>query len=274
MTLASTNLTVMAGGRAILEDASVALRAGEFVVVVGPNGAGKSTLLRALSGEMKVSAGHVVLNGRKLQVWNADDQALQRAVLPQSPTLAFPFRVCDVVELGRYPHRGLASPHEHRAAIDGAMAAADVTHLALRDCRTLSGGELHRVHFARALAQVWTALPDGRTRHLLLDEPTSSLDLAHQSLVLSRAKTFAREGGAVLAILHDLNLAAAFADRVLVMDQGRIVAEGRPREVLTASLIREVWQVEAAVLDDDPPTIVVRHGKSARRRGNLLRAAE
>jgi iron complex transport system ATP-binding protein len=274
MTLAGKNLTVKAGGRVILDDVSLELAAGELTIVVGPNGAGKSTLLRSLSGEAKLAAGNVDLNGRKLNAWNADSQALQRAVLPQSPTLAFPFRVCDVVELGRYPHRGLATAHDHRAAIDGAMIAADVTHLALRDCRTLSGGELHRVHFARALAQVWTPLTDGRTRHLLLDEPTSSLDLSHQGMVLARARSFAKEGGAVLAILHDLNLAAAFADRIIVMHKARVAAEGKPAEVLTVDLLRTVWGVEAKVIAGDPPTIVVKHNDVPRERTNHLRAAE
>jgi iron complex transport system ATP-binding protein len=274
MTLAGSNLTVKAGGRAILNGVSLELAADELTVIVGPNGAGKSTLLRSLSGEAKLAAGNVDLNGRKLSAWNTDAQALQRAVLPQSPSLAFPFRVCDVVELGRYPHRGLATPQDHRTAIAGAMAAADVTHLALRDCRTLSGGELHRVHFARALAQVWTPLTDGRTRHLLLDEPTSSLDLSHQGIVLARARSFAKEGGAVLAILHDLNLAAAFADRIIVMHEAQIAAEGKPTEVLTVDLLRTVWGVEAKVLTGEPLTIVVKHNDVPRERASHLRAAE
>jgi iron complex transport system ATP-binding protein len=274
MTLAGKNLTVKAGGRAILNDVSFELTAGEIAVIVGPNGAGKSTLLRSLSGENKLAAGDVSLNGKRLSAWNIDAQALQRAVLPQSPTLAFPFRVCDVVELGRYPHRGLSSPQEHRAAIDGAMIAADVTHLALRDCRTLSGGELHRVHFARALAQVWSPLADGRTRHLLLDEPTSMLDLSHQGLVLERARAFAREGGAVLAILHDLNLAAAYADRILVMSNAKIAAEGKPAEVLTVEMLKNVWRVDAKIVGSEPLTIIVQHGAPVTERTQHLRAAE
>lgn len=244
MSLSGQNLTVVAGKREILSDASLTLRAGEVVVIVGPNGAGKSTLLRALSGETRPANGTVTLNGRNLSDWSADELALQRAVLPQSPTLAFPFRVCDVVELGRYPHRGSATGEDHRIAISSAMHAADVGAMALRDCRTLSGGELHRVHFARTLAQVWTRRHE-LARFLLLDEPTSSLDLAHQGLVLSRAKSLTREGAGVLAILHDLNLAAAYADRIVVMDKGRIIVDGIPDEILTEDLIRAVWGVES-----------------------------
>jgi iron complex transport system ATP-binding protein len=247
MTLSGRNLTVRAGGRIILDDVSLTLGGGEVVAVVGPNGAGKSTLLKALTGEARLINGTVTLNGRRLSEWSADEQAEQRAVLPQSPSIAFPFRVCDVVELGRYPHRAKASSEDHRHAIGGAMHATDVHDLALRDCRTLSGGELHRVHFARALAQVWAPRP-GLTRFLLLDEPTASLDLAHQGMVLSCARVFAQAKGGVLAILHDLNLAAAFADRIVVMDKGRIVAEGPPDAVLDEALLRSVWRVECQVM--------------------------
>jgi iron complex transport system ATP-binding protein len=124
------------------------------------------------------------------------------------------------------------------------------------------------------LAQVWTPLADGRTRHLLLDEPTSSLDLSHQGMVLARAKTFAKAGGAVLAILHDLNLAAAFADRILVMHNARIAAEGKPADVLTVDLLRTVWGVEAKVVGGDPLTIIVKHNDAASERTKHLRAAE
>ena len=281
MSFGGRDLTVKAGGRAILDRAALELAEGEVVAVVGPNGAGKSTLLRALSGDAALASGHVVLNGRKLGAWSADDCARQRAVLPQSPSLAFPFRVCDVVELGRYPLRGQASVADHRVAIVGAMEAADVQHLALRDCRTLSGGELHRVHFARALAQVWAPLSDGRPRYLLLDEPTSSLDLSHQGLVLSRAAAFARAGCGVLAILHDLNLAAAFADRIVVLDRGRAVADGSPAQVLTVELIDKVWGVRSQIVpagNDQPLSVVIQHGRVATPRAARsepsLRAAE
>ena len=279
MSFGGCDLTVKAGGRAILDGVALELSAGEVVAVVGPNGAGKSTLLRVLSGEASLASGCVALNGRKLGAWSADDCARQRAVLPQSPSLAFPFRVCDVVELGRYPHRGQASVAEHHAAILGTMEAADVQHLALRDCRTLSGGELHRVHFARALAQVWAPLSDGRSRYLLLDEPTSSLDLSHQGLVLSRAAAFARAGCGVLTILHDLNLVAAFADRIVVMDRGRVVAEGSPAQVLTVALIDAVWGVRCQIVpagNGEPLTVVIRHASAPRavRPESSLRAAE
>jgi iron complex transport system ATP-binding protein len=269
MSLTASDLSVRAGGKLILERASLELMPGEIVAVVGPNGAGKSTLLKAMAGETASLSGAVTLNGRVLARWGSEETALQRAVLPQSPGLAFPFRVWDVVELGRYPHRGRATAGEHRAAIVGAMEAADVTQFAERDCRTLSGGELHRTHFARTLAQIWAPLADGRTRFLLLDEPTAALDLSHQHGLLSRAQNVAREGAGVLVVLHDLNLAAAFADRVAVMNKGRVVAVGAPAETLTAQQIQAVWGVESEITRDPAsgrPRIYIRPQSLAKLR--------
>jgi iron complex transport system ATP-binding protein len=279
MSLNGRDLSVRAGGKLILERASLELTAGEMVAIVGPNGAGKSTLLKVLSGEQQQSQGAVTLNGRPLARWSSEEIALQRAVLPQSPGLAFPFRAWDVVELGRYPHRGRATAAEHHLAIIGAMEAADVVQFAERDCRTLSGGELHRTHFARALAQIWAPLLDGRERFLLLDEPTSALDLSHQQAILARAHSVARDGAGVLVVLHDLNLAAAFADRVVVMDKGKIVADGGVSETLTASLIQTVWGVECEITRDPAsgrPRIFVRQQLPAKLRaiGDTKAAAE
>ena len=269
MSLKANDLSVRAGGKLILQQASLELMPGEMVAVVGPNGAGKSTLLKAMAGESSSLLGAVTLNGRALARMRTDEVALQRAVLPQSPGLAFPFRVWDVVELGRYPHRGRATATEHHSAIMGAMEAADVVQFAERDCRTLSGGELHRTHFARTLAQIWAPLGDGRARFLLLDEPTAALDLSHQHGILARAQNVARDGAGVLVVLHDLNLAAAFADRVVVMNKGRIVVAGTPAETLTAALIQSVWGVESEITRDPAtgrPRIFVRPQSLAKLR--------
>ena len=128
------------------------------------------------------------------------------------------------------------------------MEATDVAHLAGRDCRTLSGRELHRVHFARSLAQIWAALPDGRDRVLMLDEPTSSLDLFHQHAILAKAAEIARAGAAVMTVLHYLNLASAYADRIAVLERGRIESVGTPQEIITAERLRRIWRVDCEVL--------------------------
>ena len=179
--------------------------------------------------------------------WNAEERSLQRAVLPQSPELAFSFRAWDVVELGRYPHRSRADRTANRAAVLGAMNATETTPFATRDCGTLSGGEMHRTHYARTLAQLWEPLPDGRARFLLLDEPTSSLDLFHQHAILARARAIARAGAGVLAVLHDLNLAAAYADTLVVLAQGRVEATGSPEQVLTTERVTRIWRVDCEI---------------------------
>jgi len=254
-------ITVEAGEFRILDTVDIDLFAGQMLAVIGPNGAGKSTLLKVLSGDLAPVAGDVVLNGRALGAWTAQERALQRAVLPQSPELAFSFRAWDVVELGRHPHRASATRAQNRTAVTGAMAATDVAGLAERDCRTLSGGELHRTHFARALAQIWAPLPDGRTRILMLDEPTSSLDLFHQHSILAKAAEVARAGAAVLTVLHDLNLASAYADRIAVLERGRIESVGTPQEIITAERLRRIWRVNCEIVEDrttERPQVLVR----------------
>jgi iron complex transport system ATP-binding protein len=255
MSLEGHGLTVIAGRRRILDAVDIAVVPGQVTAVVGPNGAGKSTLLKVLSGDLVSQSGRVVLNGMPLSQWSAEERALQRAVLPQSPELAFPFRAWDVVELGRHPHRKRTTRDADRAAITGAMQATELSTLADRDCRTLSGGELHRTHYARTLAQIWEPLGDGRARFLLLDEPTSSLDLFHQHAILAKARDIARAGAGVLAVLHDLNLAAAYADRVAVLANGRIDAMGVPEQVLTEERIARVWRVDCRVVSSAAGTI-------------------
>ncbi len=247
MSLSASGIVVAAGRRRILDAVDIDVVPGTVTAIVGPNGAGKSTLLKVLSGDLAPETGAVTLNGQPLSAWSMEERALQRAVLPQSPELAFSFRAWDVVELGRHPHRGRAGSGADRAAILGAMDATETAPFAARDCRTLSGGEMHRTHYARTLAQLWEPLADGRARFLLLDEPTSSLDLFHQHAILARARTIAQAGAGVLAVLHDLNLAAAYADTIVILAQGRIEAAGSAHEVLTQERIARVWRVDCEV---------------------------
>lgn len=245
--LHARNISVIAGGRPILNGVDLVAHPGKVTAIVGPNGAGKSTLLKVLSGDLKPQSGNVVMNGKPLSDWSMEDRALQRAVLPQTPELAFSFRTRDVVELGRHPHRGRATPEQDRHAIAGAMHATETTDFASRDCKTLSGGEMHRTHYARVLAQIWSPLSEDRARVLLLDEPTASLDLFHQHAILSKAREVAEEGAAVVAVLHDLNLAATYADELIVLAHGTVDASGTPREVLTPARITRIWRVHCRV---------------------------
>jgi iron complex transport system ATP-binding protein len=225
------------GRTAALEDVSFSAREGEFVGLVGPNGAGKSTLVRLASGLLAPARGTVRLAG--LDPHAAPRRAVARlcAIVPQEPQVAWPFTVREAVMMGRAPHQGLlALPGRFdRGAVDGALEACDLLHLAGRRLDALSGGERRRVFFARALAQ--------EPRLLLLDEPTAFLDLGHQVAAMRMAVEAARGGLCVVAVLHDLNLAAAACDRVVVLSRGRVVAEGPPAAVLTADRVRDVWGV-------------------------------
>jgi iron complex transport system ATP-binding protein len=225
------------GAGLALDRVSFAARSGEFVGLLGPNGAGKSTLVRLVAGLAQPAAGEVRLAG--LDPWRAPRREVARAcaLVPQEPRVAWPFTVREAVMMGRAPRQGLlaVATRFDRGAVQGALEACDLVHLAERRLDALSGGERRRVFFARALAQ--------EPRVLLLDEPTAFLDLGHQVAVMSMARVAARGGLCVVAVLHDLNLAAAACDRVVVLSRGRVVAEGAPADVLTAERVREVWEV-------------------------------
>ncbi|WP_435100959.1 heme ABC transporter ATP-binding protein [Arhodomonas sp. AD133] len=241
--------SVVRGGRYALDGVSLQLSAGEVVVVLGPNGAGKSTLLGLLAGEARPDAGCVTLDGRPLAEIHPRTQAQRRAVLPQQTPLGFPLRVEEVVALGRDPHHRDPERGCDREAIVTAMAHAGVAHLQGRQYDRLSGGERQRVQLARALAQVW--LPSAKQpRYLLLDEPTASLDIRHQHEVLGLCRRLAREGLGVFCVLHDLNLAAGYADRVCLLAQGQVVADGPPAAVMTPASLQVVFGISADVAPD------------------------
>ena len=246
MTLQCINTSVQVGGRTLLDGLTATLPPGRFTAILGPNGAGKSTLLSLLSAQRKPDAGQVLLDGQKLQSLPAHTLALRRAVMPQESAVAFDFTAREVAELGRYPHR--KSPAANEAAIVGeALNLTGVAELAKRSFNTLSGGEKARVHLARALAQVWSPLPDSAPRWLLLDEPTAALDLAHQHQCLRLLHNWAhREGCGVVAVLHDLNLALRYADDVLLLRPGHAPVHGPVAKVLTAERIRSVWDVQCS----------------------------
>ncbi|MDT0402664.1 MULTISPECIES: heme ABC transporter ATP-binding protein [Streptomyces] len=226
-------LTVRLGAREVLAGVDVRVRAGEVLALVGPNGAGKSTLLSALAADLPPTAGAVRIHGRPASAWSAPELALRRAVLPQSASLSFPFTVEEVVRMGRAPWAA-ARPEDDEAAVAGAMAATEVTRFAARPFSALSGGERARVALARVLAQ--------STSLLLLDEPTAALDLRHQELVLRLCRARAHAGDAVVVVLHDLGLAAAYAHRVAVLRAGRVAADGPPQEVFSRALLSEVYE--------------------------------
>ncbi|MDG4792756.1 heme ABC transporter ATP-binding protein [Micromonospora sp. WMMD1082] len=228
------------GGAPVLREVDLALRAGEVLAVVGPNGAGKSTLLGVLAGDHQPESGTVAVGGAPLHSWSATELAFRRGVLLQRVEVSFPFTVTQVVRMGRAPWAGTPAEDWDEEVIATALAETDVAGLADRVYTSLSGGERARAALARVLAQEPVAL--------LLDEPTASLDIGHQERILGMARQRAARGDAVLLVLHDLGLAAAYADRVAVLSAGRVVAVGPPTDVLTAERLTEVYQYPIEVL--------------------------
>lgn len=247
MTLRADNITVMVGGKPLIQNVTLSVHPGEFAVIIGPNGAGKSTLLRALCGDVNPTSGTVQMAGRPLKEWKLRDQAKMRAVLAQSSNLTFPFSVMDVVLMGRGPHiRGGESADDYAIAY-ATLDAVHIEHLQDRLYTTLSGGEKQRVQLARILAQIWEPV-DNNPRYLLLDEPTNNLDLNHQHSILEIARQFADDGVAVLAVLHDLNLASQYADQILVLKQGQALITGSPEAVLTPARIQEAFGIPVTIM--------------------------
>jgi iron complex transport system ATP-binding protein len=226
------------GAARLVDDVSLEIRPGRMIALVGPNGAGKSTLLRMLAGELRPTDGRVSLEGKALGAWNATLLARRRAVVSQAAQVDFPMSAAEIVALGRIPHAGTCDRARHDGLVRQALVAADAAGLAARAYATLSGGEQQRVQFARALAQILDA-PE--RAYLLLDEPTASLDIAHQAQILRAARRLADLGTGVFVVLHDLNLAAAHADAVVLLSRGRIAASGAPDDVLTAETIGNVY---------------------------------
>ena len=250
-------LGVRREGRRLLDGVSLEVAPGEFVAVLGPNGAGKSTLLRAVTGEWP-SEGEVHFAGRPRAQWYREALARRLAVMTQQPQLNFAFTVREVVELGRLPPGGAGAAADRRV-VDAVLAALKLEDHAERSYLRLSGGERQRVHFARVAAQIWEPAEPAL---LLLDEPTSALDLAQQQSVLGLAQRLREHGAAVVAVLHDLNLAARHADRIALLQRGRLVCLAPPQQALQPAVLRAVFGVEAEILTGARAgrPIVVVHG--------------
>lgn len=240
--LEALQLTCTRGSRVILSGIDLRIISGEVIAVLGINGSGKSTLLATLAGELPAAAGCVHIDGRPLASLTPTERARRLAVLPQASLLAFAFAVEDVVLLGRLPHRSGAL--SDRKIVEQAMTEADALHLAGRNYLELSGGERQRVHLARVLAQIG----DTPQPILLMDEPTAGLDIAHQQLALQSARRVAGRGGSVLVAVHDLNLAARYADRLLLLHEGRAAGVGAPWQILQPERIEQVFGVPVQVL--------------------------
>jgi iron complex transport system ATP-binding protein len=250
--ISARGITVEIDGRAILDGVDLDIVAGEVLALVGPNGAGKSTLLAVLSGDVRPARGSVEIDGRDIRSLRHLELARLRAVLTQENQVSFPFTVAEVVEMGRSPWERTGRRVDDAAAIAEAIEAADVAHLVDRGYTSLSGGEKARVSLARVLAQ--------RTPTVFLDEPTAALDLRHQEDVMANAAALAAQGVAVVVVLHDLSLAAAYADRVALIADGRLDAVGPAAEVFTAERVERVYglPVEVRTQNNRPVILPVR----------------
>lgn len=251
--LTANNITFRVGKSVLLDDVSAKFETGRLHLIIGANGAGKSTLVRVLSRLLQPTSGQVEYGEADASHWGERELARRRAVLSQAMEVAFPIPVRELVMMGRYPHfRGRPGAVDEEIC-DEVMRYFDVTEFAERSYSTLSGGERQRVNFARVLAQIWRSLP-GSSRYLFLDEPLTFLDIRHQLDFMKKVHEFATQPDVVvIGVVHDLNLAAKFADRLILLHHGRVMADGDTREVLTAQHLRNAFDV-APVLLTNPAT--------------------
>jgi len=258
--LLAENISVKIGNKTLLDNISLSVKPGELLAIIGPNGAGKSTLLNSLSGEIIPTIGTVKMDGTAIQAWVPAERAQHCAILPQSSSLSFPFSVLDVVLMGRSPHSKMGNAAKDLNIAQQAISAIGISCLTDRIYTTLSGGERQRVHFARILSQIWEAV-DSQSRYLLLDEPTSALDISRQHECLKIARDFAKhQQVGVLAVLHDLNLAALYADRIAVLHAGKLVACDKPNVVINKAMIQHVFNYAVKVYphpeNNDCPLVI------------------
>lgn len=240
--LLASGVRAVLGGRAVLHDVEFEARPGHVTAIVGPNGSGKTTLLRRLTGDL-AGAGAICLDGVRLAEMSPRQLAARRAVLPQATAVGFPFTLREIVRMGHEAGHAAPEPGIAEAAIEevGLSARTDGFF------QDMSGGEQARGHLARVRAQVWHATHGNRPCWLFVDEPVAALDIRHQLQVMGVLRRFADAGGGVVAVMHDLNLTAMHADRMVLMDQGRIVAAGAPREVMTEPLLSSAYRCRLCI---------------------------
>ena len=251
MPVLSTNqLSINAWGVRLLHPVSIKVNAGDLLAIIGPNGAGKTTLLNALAGyrrEKQEVSGTITVGERPYDQWPLAERARCIAVLPQLSFLNFPYTVMEVIQLGRMPHNTGKKVDE--VIVNQTLEALDIDHLKARLYTQLSGGERQRVQLARVMAQIWRT-EDASQRLLLLDEPTSSLDLGHQQQLMAVLKQFAQQGVAIVMIAHDVNLVARYADQLLALNGGEVIAQGCPKSVINPVLMKTLYQADMEMLID------------------------
>lgn len=245
--LKTENINYNIGKKQIVQQVSTEFLPGELNMILGPNGSGKSTFLKIFSGEINGYEGTVSYNDKNIIREKKEKLATYRAVMSQQPELSFPMMVDEVVMMGRYPHFNFTPTKKDEAICNEVMERMNLTSFMERNYLTLSGGEKQRVQFARVLAQIWEK-PPGGYRYLFLDEPLNSLDINYQQEFLQIAKAFTKEETVLVVVMHDINLAIQYADKLFFLKEGQLVASGRPKEVLTEQLIKKVFDVDTTII--------------------------
>ncbi|TGN13722.1 heme ABC transporter ATP-binding protein [Leptospira ilyithenensis] len=251
MSLVAKSVSFSIGTHLLLSDISLTVNPGEVHVLMGKNGAGKSTLFKLLCGDLPPTSGEIHLSGKSIEHWKKKDLAKFRSVLTQDFELQFPFSTREVVELGRSPHNSTKA--ENEKITEESMSITNTLHVANRSYSTLSGGEKQRAQYSRVLSQVWGDPP----KFLLLDEPTSSMDLPNQMKLLQVTRHMADQGYGILLILHDINTAYQFADKISLLRDGKLVVTGGAAEVLTEENIKQIFDVEMFVLKTPKGNIII-----------------
>ena len=247
MSLSLKSVSLKLDNRQILKDVSLEINEGEIVSVIGPNGAGKSTLLNVLSGDISPDSGNTTYDNKQLNKISIQERAFTRSVMSQMQTLVFNFNVKDVIEMGWLQRGNSDFSSNFSMAFEAVTTECNVNNLVHRKFNSLSGGEQRRVHFARTLLQLWRPSQSNDPRYLLLDEPTANLDLSSEMLLMNILKARASSNVGILVILHDLNLASHFADKIAIMKDGEIKAFGKPEEIMTDDFLTSIYEVPIKV---------------------------
>lgn len=247
--LKAENIHYRIGDKQILNGISAQFNPGQFNMILGPNGSGKSTFLKVFSSEIQKYDGNIFYDDKKIALYKKEELATYRAVMSQQPELSFPLMVEEVVMMGRYPHFTFNPNKKDTSICNQVMERMNLTSFKERNYLTLSGGEKQRVQYARVLAQVWEKPAKG-CRYLFLDEPLNSLDINYQHEFLQIAKEFTNNDTVLVAVMHDINLAIQYSDNLFFLKQGQLMAHGKPNEVLSAALIKDVFNVNATLINN------------------------
>ena len=243
MSITANNISLSYKDKDILKNIDIDIKKGEIITILGPNGAGKSSLLNIISGEIDINKGEVYYENSRLSELNIQERAYMRSVMSQSQPIVFDFSVREIVEMGWLDKGNLRYSDNMNLAISGVLNDCDIQHLENRKFNTLSGGEQRRVHFARSLIQLWRASDNKDSRYLLLDEPTANLDLFHQINLMKMLKELSKDGVGILVILHDLNLAFKYSDKIAMIKNGSIIAYNEPKKIIDQNILSKVYDL-------------------------------